>query len=569
MTFSFDKEFSAAQYTSLENGFILEYLPQASGDAVKVYLYGLYLCANPQQNSDLKDIASALSLSEETVLDCFTFWEEFGLVTVLSKEPLSVKYLPVRAAAYTKPRKYKAEKYTDFTKGVQALLPDRMISTGEYTEYFNIIEVYGIKPEAMLMIIKYCTDKKGGDVSYRYVAKVAKDFGTRGITTVEKVEKELSSYILRTSEIEKILSALSVKRAPDIEDLNYYKKWTNELSFDSENVVFAAKTLKKGSMAKLDSFLNELYSMKCFSKEEIEAYVAKKQSVYNLALKINKSLSVYIDVIETEIENYISKWLSYGFGEDALLYVASRCFLSGNNNLQYMDSLIEELRLKGFIDLSAVGDYFEMTKRTDEFISKILVTCGLTRRPTPWDRENLSIWRGWNFSDDMILEAAKIASGKTSPVAYINGVLSNWKNKGVFTLSALAEQPAAEKGRSDEMTPEDYNREYEKRRAVALARAQKNVEKAMSLNGFAEVYERLFSIEKDLAFAELSGNAEALSALEKEKKDINRRAEKSWRRRVLHYPISLRDTPAKSAMTQATSALTGATVCKELLSRLI
>ncbi len=526
MTFSFDKEFSAAQYTSLENGFILEYLPQASGDAVKVYLYGLYLCANPQQNSDLKDIASALSLSEETVMDCFTFWEEFGLVTVLSKEPLSVKYLPVRAAAYTKPRKYKAEKYTDFTKGVQALLPDRMISTGEYTEYFNIIEVYGIKPEAMLMIIKYCTDKKGGDVSYRYVAKVAKDFGTRGITTVEKVEKELSSYILRTSEIEKILSALSVKRAPDIEDLNYYKKWTNELSFDSENVVFAAKTLKKGSMAKLDSFLNELYSMKCFSKEEIEAYVAKKQSVYNLALKINKSLSVYIDVIETEIENYISKWLSYGFGEDALLYVASRCFLSGNNNLQYMDSLIEELRLKGFIDLSAVGDYFEMTKRTDEFISKILVTCGLTRRPTPWDRENLSIWRGWNFSDDMILEAAKIASGKTSPVAYINGVLSNWKNKGVFTLSALAEQPAAEKGRSDEMTPEDYNREYEKRRAVALARAQKNVEKAMSLNGFAEVYERLFSIEKDLAFAEISGNAEALSALEKEKKDINRRAEK-------------------------------------------
>ena len=191
-----------------------------------------------------------------------------------------------------------------------------------------------------------------------------------------------------------------------------------------------------------------------------------------------------------------------------------------------MDSLIEELRLKGFIDLSAVGDYFEITKRTDEFISKILVTCGLTRRPTPWDRENLSIWRGWNFSDDMILEAAKIASGKTSPVAYINGVLSNWKNKGVFTLSALAEQPAAEKGRSDEMTPEDYNREYEKRRAVALARAQKNVEKAMSLNGFAEVYERLFSIEKDLAFAEISGNAEALSALEKEKKDINRRAEK-------------------------------------------
>ena len=52
MPFSFDKEFSAAGYTSLENTFITEYLGRAGGDAVKVYLYGLYLCANPQRESD-------------------------------------------------------------------------------------------------------------------------------------------------------------------------------------------------------------------------------------------------------------------------------------------------------------------------------------------------------------------------------------------------------------------------------------------------------------------------------------------------------------------------------------
>ena len=63
-----------------------------------------------------------------------------------------------------KARKYKPEKYSDFTKSVQLLLPNRMISTSEFTEYFNIMETYGIKQDAMLLIINYCIDKKGNEV---------------------------------------------------------------------------------------------------------------------------------------------------------------------------------------------------------------------------------------------------------------------------------------------------------------------------------------------------------------------------------------------------------------------
>ena len=207
MICSFSKEFSRNSYTGVENSFIREYLAEANGDAVKVYLYGLYLCANPAACDGLKEFAAAVGLSEEKVADCFSYWEEFGLCTVIEKDPFTVKYLP-HDSAYSKPRKFKAEKYTDFSKGLQALLPDRMISTSEYSEYFSVMETYSIAPEAMLMIAKYCADRKGADISYKYVSKVAKDFGNRGITTVEKVEKELSSYIMRTNEIIKILKAL-------------------------------------------------------------------------------------------------------------------------------------------------------------------------------------------------------------------------------------------------------------------------------------------------------------------------------------------------------------------------
>lgn len=523
MPFIFDKEFSAANFTSVENAFITEYLPRADGDAVKVYLYGLFLCANPQRSCDLDAFSSALSISPEKVMDCLVFLEEFGLIAILGKDPLSVKYLPVHSTTYNKPRKYKAEKYTDFVKGVQTLLPSRMISTGEYTEYFNVMESFGIKPEAMLMIIKYCTDRKGSDVGYRYIIKVAKDFGNRGITTVEKVENELSSYILRTAEIEKILSALSLKRSPDIDDLKLYKKWTQEMSFDTENIVFAAKTLKKSTMSKLDDFMTRLYSMKCFSREEIADYVDKKQAVYDLTIKINRALSVYVEVLDTEIENYVSHWVSYGFSDEALQFIATRCFMLGKKSLVDMDEMITELRQNGFIDLHAVNDYFEIQKKNDEFIAQYLSACGLSRRPTPWDRENLKIWRAWNFSDEMIKHAASLSSGKSSPLAYMNGILSNWKNKNVFSPEQLNEsQDGAQSGQKSQ---EVYNREYERRRSLALSRSQKNIDTAMLIDGFLPVYERIFSIEKDLAFAEFASNDEALKKLETEKKDILAKAQ--------------------------------------------
>ena len=510
MLCSYSKALSSAGFTDVENAFISEYLPVASGEAVKVYLYGLYLCNNSKSDCSLDEMASNLNMSAEQIVDCFYFWEEFGLVSIISNEPFAVQYEPIRSSFSAKPKKIKAEKYTDFSKGLQALLPSRMISTGEYTEYFNIMETYSIKPEAMLMIVKYCADRKGSDISYRYVSKVAKDFGNRGITTVEKVEKELSSYILRTGLLERILKAMSIRRAPEIEDLTLLKKWTQELNFEEENIVFAAEKIKKGSMAKLDEFLLHLYSTKSFSREEIAEYLDKKKAVYDLAIKINKALSVYVEVLDPVIDNYTSKWLSYGFSEDALFFVATYSFKSGKNTLQDMDELLDNLRQRGLITLSAIGDYFERQKTTDEFLSKLLATAGINRKPTPWDRENLSMWKSWNFSEDMILEATKLASGKSSPIAYINGILSNWKNDGVYTTDAISQDKKPD-------TQEEYNREYERRRSLALSKAQKNNERALELSGFMDVYGRLNGIEKDLAFAEIAGNTDAIKRLENEK----------------------------------------------------
>ena len=60
MTCSFSKEFSISAFTDVENAFITEYLPVSSGNAVKVYLYGLFLCQHPEQDKSLQEISSML-----------------------------------------------------------------------------------------------------------------------------------------------------------------------------------------------------------------------------------------------------------------------------------------------------------------------------------------------------------------------------------------------------------------------------------------------------------------------------------------------------------------------------
>ncbi len=513
--FTFAKEFSTQTITAVENEFITKYLFSSEGDAVRVYLYGLFLCNHPEQEDSFSNFCEKLNLDEKKVFEYLNYWEDFGLITILSKDPVNIQYLPVRSATNTKPRKIKAEKYSEFTKGIQALFSNKMISVGEYSEYFSIMETYGISPDAMLLIANYCVDLKGQTISYKYISAVAKDFANRGIISIEKVENELSTYVSHTSEIAKVLKALSLKRRPDVEDLTYYDKWIKTFCFDPENIVYAAKVSKKNSIKKLDDFLSELFAMKCLSKEEIATYTEKKQRVYDLTLKINKALSIYVEVLETEINNYVNPWLAYGFSDDSLLYIANTCFKEGKNNLIEMNERVENLRNLGYIDLTSINDYFNDIEKSNQFINKMLITCGLSRRATPWDRENLTIWKNWKFTEEMILEAAKIACGKSSPIAYINGVLSNWKNNEIYTVNEISENEKVTFNSQDE-----YNREYENRRAKAISIAQKNLDKAFDLEGFSPIYERLNGIEKDLAFAEISGNKDREIQLEEEKANL-------------------------------------------------
>ncbi|MBO4573548.1 MAG: DnaD domain protein [Clostridia bacterium] len=454
---SFTKEAVKNFSTDVDNYFITDFLPEADGDAVKVYLYGLYLCKNSEAEVSVSEFAEDLFMEEALVKELFRYWEDFDAVTIISDEPFTVKYLPLTSMG--KPRKFKSGKYDDFNKSIQLLITDRMISTTEYTEYFAVMEDYGITQDAMLMIAKYCVDLKGGNIGGKYIVTVAKDLAARGITTASGLEAELSDYNMKIGELQRILSAMGLKRKPDIDDFNYYNKWTKEMMFSTESVTFTAKKLKIKSPAYLDKIISELYGAKIFQKKDIETYFTEKEELVELTKTLLRELSVYVEVVAPVVENYVNPWRALGFDNDTLIFLANYCFKRRKRSLEAMDDTVNLLYKKGLVTLSAIGDYIKNRAKEDEFIKEILSAAATDRLPNEWDRQTLSAWREWGFSDEMIIACASIARGKTNPIVYMNTILSNWKSKGVTTPDMIKEYDGAIRSSSQHT---DNERHYTK-----------------------------------------------------------------------------------------------------------
>jgi len=518
MTFiSVAEELTKKSFTAVENKFITKYLPELDPVAVKVYLYGLYICQNNLKSYTQTDFANALNITEEQLLYFFKYLEEYELVIIINQSPLEVKILDC-GNVYGTPKKYKPEKFADFTKSVQSIIKSRMISTNEYMEYFYLLEEYNFDKDALLMIITYCVSLKGDDIRAAYIKKVAKSFAAEGITTAKKVEDKLSAYINSTPSLINLFNAVGINRSPDVNDEKFYKKWTKELGFEDASIIFAAKQFKTKTIEKIDNALAELYKYKKFDVKEIEDYCKNKNSVLNSTVEIAKALGVYMQNPAPYIENFVNIWCNYGFEFSTLKAIANYCFLHNKGSFVDMDEFIKRLYDEGIVNFDGVNEYISALNERDNLIKSILSSCGLTRKIINWDIESLNKWKSWGFSNEMILEASKISAGKSNPMAYVNGVLSTWKKDGILSLSQLEEKSIKEptysssKAIIDKSTIESH---YADLRHKAEEKGEKIFERAMSDEVYGKLHKEINSLTIKLAFAEIR---DAKSAEEIKKK---------------------------------------------------
>ena len=540
---SFSKDNDNA-YTIVENKFITKYLPEADGFAVKVYLYGLFLCENSDADFSVRSMAEVLKTTEEKIKETFAFWQDYDLVEILSKEPFTVQYLPVRSAI-GKPKKIRYEQYADFNKELQRKMQKvgKFISAGDYIKYMRFLEENDIQPQAFLLIAEYCINKQGAAIAPSYIFNKAKKLIRGGCTTYEQVEKELSNYNAHEGDILDIFNALSIfGRSPDEADYALYMKWTEKLGFTTESVLIAAKKIKRGSMNSLDMVLDELFDKEKIDKDAVESYLAGRETLTNLTFRLGRKLGVKVQNPAVYVDEYVEKWYNFGYEENSLLDLALFCLKTERGSFESMHELVNGLFKDGVVSADGVKAFLKEKNDELKLFTKIQSICGGLRK----SEANLALiktWRDWKFSDEMILEAANRSASGANPVPYMNKILSDWKQKEIYTLSAIPEKPVSSNltgagtrstAKSGYTNPSieaanaksDRERYYALLREKAQSRAEKFLSKANGNHRFKEITSELSKMEIALAKAEVfePQNLPALQdkkkALLQERKDI-------------------------------------------------
>ena len=459
----YSKEDEDKGFINVESSFIREYLDDCSGEQLKVYLFGLYLCSMPlSKDNSIEHMCDALSLSEEKVLSAFSYWEEKGLITIFSYDPLQVQYHSTKKMAVY--RTYKKEKYADFNAQLEAIFSDRFISNpNQYTVYYDFIETSNISTEVLIMIIQYCVSIKGKSVSNNYILQVAKSWINDGIRTIQAVEDRIKQRELSSSEIREIAVAIGKTSAITEEDKDFYTKWTETWGFRLPGILAACKKSLK-TMNKLDSTLDDCFRNNAISAAEVDEYLKNKKKISSYAIDISNALGQWYDNPTPIIENYILPWLQKGYAIDGLMIIAKYCFRNSLKKFEQMDHLVNTLLKDGIITDDDIKEYFDNQQLSDDSIKKVLETLGTSRNVNLSDRDMFNLWtKDWGFSVPVIIKTAEPICGKT--MGDLTRRLSLLKQNNIFDVEgaeAFFEKPTSTKAsRAFNENDRKYNKEDE------------------------------------------------------------------------------------------------------------
>lgn len=440
----FSPSFQSKNQTVIDNVFITEFLPKAPDLCVKAYILGLHKCGLADDNTNsLEYFSKILNICEDDVISIFKYWEDMGLVQVLSTNPIEVRYLPLNSTMGNV-KKFQVDKYTDFNIQAQELIGKRMIMPNEYVEFYNLIENKHIEQSALLRIIKYCVENKGFSISPNYCIAVARDWQNDGITTLEQVEAKIEELGVVDDKMSLILSQMGTKRKIQLEDKELLNKWLNIYGFELNVILFVVKMLKNKKrrldVNVLDENLTKYFETKLMSVQEIENYENEKENLYFIAIAINKELGIYYEDLTKEIDTYVVQWVNMGFDVETLKLVADNCFKSSIKTLEGFNNIIIKLFKLGIISIDSYMKYISDGLAVDDKIKKVLIALNLSRNVNNLDRTFYSTWTNdWGFADDVILHASNLSKDKANAMQYLNKILSNWNRQGLKSLDKVVD----------------------------------------------------------------------------------------------------------------------------------
>ena len=352
---SYSKTFHMYSTTQVENLFIDEYMLRAPGDHVKVYLYGLRQCSNPDgKDNSLEDMARSLGMDVEAVEQAFKYWERLRLVTRAEDGYEFVHIQSMLASGSKKQQPKSMNRYADFNQALQALFPSRVLQMQDYRRVYDWIEVLKLPEEVVLMLVKYVMDltkdkpSGGKNISIAYIDKIALDWAKGGIDSVSKAEEFLMTHELPANKpIVKLLRSLGLRRSPTTAEQKLYRKWTHEWLFDDRQIAKAAEqTMNKRNpnFGHVDEILNKL-------REGTET---------PFDIQLLRDLGIARQLSTAAEKALIEKWRGqWSFDDELILLAARKTLTLQNPTAAHVDKILEHWFENNITDIEAAEQLWQ------------------------------------------------------------------------------------------------------------------------------------------------------------------------------------------------------------------
>ena len=286
-------------HTEIPDVFFSEYLSQANGDFVKVYLYLLFLS---KYDKDIKvnDLSKKLVLPLKTIQDALKYLEDENLITRKNTGYVINNIQEIELYKVYKPKtSLSAEELQKSVEGQKRAKAIEYINSKYFsglmpTSWYPDIELwfkkFNFDEEVMIALFGYCFDKSA--LHRNYIQTVASAWAKNNINTFN----DLDIYYEKQEKINTIANTISkklgLKRNLSQYEFAYVEKWVVDFKYNLDIIEIALKrTTSKSnpSFDYLDKLLTDWYDRGFKTPSQIEKFINEMKQKNKNIQKLEKS----------------------------------------------------------------------------------------------------------------------------------------------------------------------------------------------------------------------------------------------------------------------------------------
>lgn len=299
---------------SVSEIFILKYMKDMPQEAVKLYMYLLYIEAN-QINIEIETISKEINISLKDVKASLDYLQEKGLIIMmeegfyivdLQEKEVMELYTPKVTASkeMIEANQRKNNKREKIINDIESMYFAGNMKAEWYKKIILWFEKYNFSNEAMLGIFSHCFSDEVKPIAY--VETVVKSMADKGVITINDLSKQIVNYDKKSKIIKFVKTELNLHKALTKPQERIVEKWIFDYNYDKEQIKLVIdKTINAPNVGfnYLDKIITEWYQQGLKTAEEILKYEKENKEKLEEKKKEKNNRKSTNNIASNNIEN--------------------------------------------------------------------------------------------------------------------------------------------------------------------------------------------------------------------------------------------------------------------------